>query len=90
MPNQQIKVTQSAEKPVPVEIIADAILSISKGVKALVAGPLNERALVLLITNASPPMGATSYNRTPVTQTMVKAVLAGIGSLEREYLKPKK
>ena len=86
----EVVVKQNEEKPVPVEVLAEAILSISEGVKKLRAGPLNERALLLLIQNAAPAMKSGRYHRTPVTTKMVNAVLQGMDALEREYLKPKK
>lgn len=90
MKTKEIIVKQNEENPVPVEIMAEAIIAISQGVKKLRAGPLNERALLLLITNAAPMAGKSLYSRTPVSQKHVKAVLAGIEQLEREYLKPGK
>lgn len=72
----------------PVEVLAESISSIAQGVKKLLAGPLNERALVLLIQNACPQVG--KYPPHAITQKEVKAVLEGLQSLEKEYLKPKK
>jgi hypothetical protein len=75
------KVIQAVgEEPVPVEILAKDIQAISAGIKKLLAGPLNERALVLLIQDASP---------TVLTQRHIKAVIAGLGSLEATFLKRK-
>lgn len=85
----QVKVVQNPESPVATEVIAEAIVAISQGVKKMLAGPLNESALILLITNATPSVGR-GYRKTVVSARAVKAVLAGMESLEREYLKPKK
>ena len=83
----KIDVKQPEGGNVPVEILADAILVIAEGIKAMRAGRLNDRALVLLIQHASPtPKGMHSK---PISAKEVRAVLAGIENLEREYLKPK-
>lgn len=78
---------QDEEKPVPVEVLAESIKAISDGVKKLLAGPLNERALVLLIQHAAPAIG--KYGSTKVGMTEIKAVIEGMGSLEATYLKKK-
>jgi len=83
-----LKVIQNQENPMPVEVLAESISSIAQGVKKLLAGPLNERALILLIQNACPTVG--KFPPRAVTQKEVKSVLDGICSLEKEYLKPKK
>jgi hypothetical protein len=67
--------------PEPVEVIAAAIVAIYEGIKKLRAGPLNDRALLLLIQHATPGQ---------VTAKQIRAVLNGIESLEEQYLKPKK
>jgi len=85
---RKLVLKQDAEKPVPVEIIADSIVSISDGLRKLRAGRLNDRALILLIQHASPMAGAGRL-RKPISAKEVRAVLEGIESLEREYLKPK-
>lgn len=84
---KKLIVKQNEEKPVPVEVLAESIKNISAGVKKLLEGPLNERALLLLIQNAAPSIG--SYPSRKVTNTEVRAVLEGIESLERVYIKNK-
>ena len=84
-----VNVIQDPAAPVAVEVLAEAIVQISQGVKKMLAGPLNEAAIVLLITNATPQIGGR-YNRKAISASTVKAVLTGIESLEREYLKPRK
>ncbi len=86
---QLIKITQTQDQPVTTEVIAEAIVAISSGVKKLLAGPLNEAAIVLLITHAT-PAPKRGYIRNPISAKVVRAVLHGMESLEREYLKPKK
>jgi hypothetical protein len=85
---ENIVVKQDEQKPVPLEVLAESIKAISDGVRKLRAGPLNEGALILLIVHASPPWGR-SYNRKKVTAKEVRAVLAGMESLEKQYLKKK-
>lgn len=82
----KVTVKQDELKPVPVEVLAASIKAISDGIVRLRAGPLNERALVLLIVNAAPTIG---YGKN-ISAKHVRAVLDGISSLEREYLKPKR
>lgn len=89
MKKETIKVIQREDAVVPTEVIAEAIVQISKGVKTLLAGKLNERAIVLLITEATPASG-TGYNRKPISAKTVRAVLTGMESLEAQFLKPKK
>lgn len=83
-----VSVIQNPAAPVAVEILAESIVAISQGVKKLLAGPLNETALLLLITHACPPPTANCTQR--VGQRDVRAVLSGIQALESEYLKPRK
>ncbi len=59
-----------------VEVMASAIREISQGAKALRAGALKEKALVILL----------SYS-TGHTQHAIKVVLEGLASLEQDYLK---
>jgi hypothetical protein len=65
---------------IPVEVIADALVSISDGIKKLRAGSLNEKALQLLIQHAIP-----AANRPSTKQ--IQAVLDGAESLKSLYLK---
>lgn len=75
----KIKVVQEPEKEVPTEIVAQAIVDISHGMKKIEDGRLNWEALVLLVSHAS-----------GVGKPDVRAVLSGLSELERTYLKPKK
>jgi hypothetical protein len=70
-----------------VEILASSIVAISEGIRKLRAGPLNEKALVLLIQHAAP---TTGYNGTRPGVQEIRAVLDGMESLEKQYLKPRK
>lgn len=82
----KIIVKQKPEAEVAVEVLADAIVAMSAGIKKLMSGPLNEYALVLLIQNAAPSVGG-KWNKAPLTQRDVKAVLQGLQSLEATYIK---
>lgn len=87
--NTEIKVVQDPAAPVAAEVIAESVVAISEGVKKLFSSPLNEHAIILLITHATPAIGGR-YNKKAISAGTVRAVLSGMESLEREYLKPKK
>lgn len=82
----KLLVKQNPDKPVAVEILAESIVAIAQGVRNLVAGPLNERALHLLIQNAAPSSGGRR-GYSPIAIKDIKAVFAGIAALEATYLK---
>lgn len=77
-------VKQTPEKEVPVEVLAESIVAISQGIRKLRSGRLTDRALLLLIQDAAP-----SISHKPISQREIKAVLEGIDSLERMYIKKK-
>lgn len=81
-----VKVIQP-EKEVPVEVLADAIVSISQGIKFLRSSRLNEDALLLLIQHAAPNLSKRPPRQ--IGKREIKAVLQGIEALERTYLKRK-
>lgn len=83
MPETKVKVKQPDE-PIAVEVIADAIIAISEGVKKLLKSRLKDSALFLLIQHAAPAVG---YNSRKPTIAEIKAVIAGIEGLRREHLK---
>lgn len=85
---KKVKVIQNEEKQVPVEVIAESIKAISEGIKKLRAGPLNDKALVLLIQHAAPGL-KRGYSQIKIGTTEIRAVLEGIDSLEATYLKKK-
>lgn len=82
----RINVGQADDKPIPVDVIASSIVAIADGVKKLNASKLTQRALVLLITDACPPINQ-GHPRVRITQSQVKAVLAGMSSLEAQFIK---
>ena len=79
-------VKQDENNPVPTEIIAQAIVDISKGIKKLRAGPLNEKALILLIQNAAPTKD-TYGKRYGVSE--IKDILKGVENLAETFIKKK-
>lgn len=79
-----VKITQNPEQPIATEVIAESILRISSGLRKMLSGSLNQKALLLLISEATP-----TVNGKAVGQKVVLAVLQGIQSLEKTYLKPK-
>lgn len=80
----KVAVKQIPEKEIPTEVLADSIVAISQGVRKLRSGRLTDRALLLLIQDAAP-----SIQHKPISQREIKAVLEGIDSLERTFLKKK-
>lgn len=82
---KKVKVIQDEAKPIATEVIADAIVAISDGIKKLRSGRLNDKALFLLIQTASP--ARNNYQKVGIYE--VRAVLEGIESLESTFLKKK-
>jgi uncharacterized phage protein gp47/JayE len=65
------------------EDIAEEIKTISEGVKRLLNGKLNRKAIIFLIQHAAPGM---KYGH-QITVSQINAVLEGIESLGDKYLK---
>lgn len=85
-----LKQPEPPAKEVPVEVIADAIVAISAGVKALRQTRLNDKALYMLIAHAAPGYGGQYSAKKHVSAVQVRVVLQAMEQLEREYLKPRK
>lgn len=82
--SKPLVVKQIEEAPVAVEILAESIVTISKGVKKLLAGPLAHDALVLLIQEAAGGRGK-------IAQGDIALVLRSISELEERFIrKPKR
>jgi hypothetical protein len=62
--------------PIPAEIIADAIVEISKGIKAIRNTRLSERAILVLLRDA-----------TGLSLNEIRRVLGALDDLEKMYLK---
>lgn len=81
-----VKQVEGAE--VPTEIVAQAIVDISAGIKKLLAGKLTEDAVVLLIQHAAPNQKKYRHaTGVPYPQKTIRAVLQGMASLEKTFLK---
>lgn len=76
MRKQKIVVTQGEGEPIKVEVLAQAIVDISKAVKRLAASSLNRKAIIVLLAH-----------ETKLAQGVVKTVLDGIADLEASYLR---
>lgn len=74
----KLAVKQPEGEEIATEVIADAIVAISDGMKRLRSGRLNDRALVLLIQHAT---GQS------VSIRDIKAVLDGIEQLKASYIR---
>lgn len=83
-----VKQLSEKEKEVPTEVLADSIVAIAAGMKKLRSGRLSDRALFLLIQDASPNRGG-KYAQSPIPVKTIRAVFEGIESLERSFLKKK-
>lgn len=71
-------VDQVAEKSADV-VLAEQIQAISRAMQKLISGPLNERALLLILSDAS-----------GLGRIQVKRLLVAMADLEKTYLKPAK
>lgn len=69
-----IRVIQDEEKPVPKEVLAEAIVKIGAAADALKASGLNEKAIVILLSDA-----------TKVGKPDIRAVLNGLRQLRAWY-----
>lgn len=79
-----INVTQRTGAEVATDVMAEAIVAISAGIKRLKAGQLNDKALYLLIQHAAPTM-SPSGQRIPIAT--IKDVIDGLDSLGETYLR---
>jgi hypothetical protein len=76
---KEVIVKQNSESPIAVEIIAQSIVKISECAKSLQNSGLSERAILLLLRDAS-----------GVGMSDIKSVLDSMSQLERLYLRGKK
>lgn len=76
MPKLPIKVIQDPEAEIPTEIIAQAIVDISKSMKKISSGKLNRRAIVALVKD-----------HTGISMAITCKVLDCLESLEKTYCK---
>lgn len=76
MATKKVVVKQDAEKPVEVEVLAQAIVDIANAGKRLASSRLNRKAVIVLLAHD-----------TGLGQGTVRTVLEGIESLQSTYLK---
>ncbi len=75
-PQQPVNLRDSIKH---VKEIADGVVHVSRAIKELEKGALNDKALMVLLAHA-----------TGLSQSVLKKVLAGLSQLEELYVKPKK
>lgn len=73
---KKLTVTQKPEDPIPAEVIAQSIVDIAKGMKALNATRLSRRAIVTLI-----------HEHSKIARRDIEIVLNNMDSLEETWLK---
>lgn len=83
---KKVIVKQAHDDEVPVEILASSIRAIAAAVKKLRKGPLDEKALLLLIHQNTKAVGP-KFNKHKPSITEIKAVLDSMESLAHQYLK---
>lgn len=75
---QPVTIKKNEQNPEPMEIIAKAIIDVSRGFKKINEGPLNQRVVVLLIKDL-----------TGLSIADIERVLNAAAKLERVYIKQK-
>jgi hypothetical protein len=66
------------ENPIPVEVIAEAIIQVAKGFQAMRNSKLSRRAIILLIKDSCPGNPAISD---------ISNILDSAASLDKKYIK---
>lgn len=79
---KSVTIKQDPKNEIVVEVLATHIRAISAGIKQLRRGPINDKALILLIQYAAPGEGGS-----PIPQRTIKNVLDGIEGLAAACLK---
>lgn len=74
--NKEIVIKQDPENEIPAEVLADAILEMSKAAKKLANCRLNRNAVVTLIKD-----------QTGETKLSINRVLDSLNNLERDWIK---
>jgi hypothetical protein len=78
------RVSLKGAEDVGPEILAQAIVDVSEAAKKLLAGPLTERAIVILIQDSC---GHTAGGSKAVSQESIKLVLHAAADLRHRYVK---
>lgn len=76
MKNKSVTIVKDKENPIGVEVLEQAIVNLSDGMKAIQNSRLTTKALVVLLHHA-----------TKVPQYQVESVLDALESIEKIYLK---
>jgi hypothetical protein len=84
-----VQVKQDPESPVPTEVLADAIVAISEGVRRLRAGRLTDHALFLLVQHAAPTSRKRGSYGKRIPLGTIKLVFEAIEHLETQFVKRK-
>lgn len=71
-----LKIKQDPKNPVPAEVIADALIKLSRAIKVLEETKLNRRAIVILLSHSS-----------RVNMTDVEKVVDSLASMETDWIK---
>lgn len=74
MPPPKLRVTQDPEAPVEKDVLAQAIVKLSKAATDLKTSGLNEKAIVVLLAHS-----------TGFGHTTIKTVLAALRELRKDY-----
>jgi hypothetical protein len=74
-----VKIRKSEETPESAELLALSIVQVSEGFQNVLATPLTDRALIVLLQDAS---GASN-----ISKSQIKLVLAALPRLKAWYIK---
>lgn len=85
MARKKAKVVDDPEAPVETEVLSDAIVKISRGMRSLLASGINKRAIVVLLHDAAPSRG----NRGKPSKRAIEDVIDCLGDLENRYITPR-
>ncbi len=77
MPN--IKIVKNTENPESAELLAQSIVQVAEGFEKILASPLTQRALIVLLQDGI----GVSY----ITKSQIKLVLEALPRLKGWYLK---
>jgi len=81
MEKVSVKVKRNEENPEAVEVIAQAIIDLSRGATKILSGRLNRKAIVLLLQSAC--------GTTQISRWQVELMLDNLKELEKLYINKK-
>lgn len=79
-------VRQTEGKEVPTEVLATSIKALADGMRKLRNGRLSDRAIFLLVQDASPNVGG-KYGSAKLSMKDIRAVFSGLDNLEAAFLR---